>query len=214
MSLVECDEYTSRVAPRFLELPLSPQPGTPRLKTPVLPGPSRFSQAGEVNSETPVVAQDSCDTGSSVVIRSSSIDGTGGFAARDIEAGSHIIEYVGEKINKAESLRRCELDNPYIFALDEEWDLDGDVAWNPARFLNHSCAPNCEVQNIENHLWVIACRDIQAGEELTFNYGYDLVDYGEHPCRCGTSECVGYIVAEEFFPTIRERKGSGATRES
>jgi uncharacterized protein len=141
-----------------------------------------------------------------VLIRSSSIHGTGGFAARDLKADTHIIEYVGERITKTESLRRCELDNPYIFALDDEWDVDGDVAWNPARFLNHSCAPNCEVQIIDDRLWVIACRDIRAGEELTFNYGYDLVDYREHPCRCGSPECVGYMVAEEFFPTVRTQQ--------
>jgi hypothetical protein len=49
-------------------------------------------------------------------------------------------------------------------------------------------------------------RDIRAGEELTFNYGFDLDDYRDHPCRCGARECVGYIVAEEFFPLVRRRR--------
>ena len=49
-------------------------------------------------------------------------------------------------------------------------------------------------------------RDIRAGEELTFNYGYDLENYREHLCRCGTSECVGFIVAEEFFEHVRKQR--------
>jgi len=135
----------------------------------------------------------------------SAIHGTGGYARRDITSGTRVIEYVGEKITKAESLRRCEQDNQYIFTLDDEFDLDGNVPWNPARFINHSCAPNCEAELDEGRVWVLALRDIKAGEELTFNYGYDLEDYREHPCRCGVPECVGYIVAEEFFEHVRRQ---------
>lgn len=114
-----------------------------------------------------------------------------------------VIEYVGEKIDKQESVRRCAANNQYIFALNDWEDLDGNVDWNPARFLNHSCTPNCEVEWDGRRLWIVAKRDIQAGEEITFNYGYDLVDYREYPCRCGSAECVGYIVAEAFFEMIR-----------
>ena len=52
----------------------------------------------------------------------------------------------------------------------------------------------------------MALRDIQPGEEITFNYGYDLVDYEEHPCRCGAPECAGYMVAEELLAEIRKRQ--------
>jgi SET domain-containing protein len=79
-----------------------------------------------------------------VIFKSSPIHGTGGFAHNDVACGTRIIEYVGEKITKQESLARCEKNNEYIFALSETQDLDGNVDWNPARFLNHSCAPNCE----------------------------------------------------------------------
>jgi hypothetical protein len=82
------------------------------------------------------------------------------------------------------------------------------VDWNPARFLNHSCAPNCEAQFADGRIWLVAIRDIRAGEELTFNYGYDLTDYREHPCRCGAVSCVGYIVAEEFFEHVRRQEHS------
>ncbi len=141
-----------------------------------------------------------------VVYRDSPIHGTGVFAARTIAPGERLIEYVGEKITKAESLIRCEQDNRYIFSLDDEFDLDGAVGWNPARFINHGCSPNCEAELTEdNRIWIVALREIVPGEEITFNYGYDLENYREHPCRCASPECVGFIVAEEFFPHIRSQ---------
>jgi SET domain-containing protein len=138
-----------------------------------------------------------------VIFRSSPIHGTGGFARKEIAAGARVIEYVGEKITKQESLARCEQNNEYIFAIDEAHDLDGNVSWNPARFLNHSCAPNCEARLEEGRIWVVTIHDVRAGEELTFNYGYDFESYRDHPCRCGASGCVGYILAEEFFSEVR-----------
>ena len=137
--------------------------------------------------------------------RSSAIHGTGCFARRNIASVTRVIEYIGEKITKAESLRRCEQNNQYIFALDDEFDLDGNVPWNPARFINHSCAPNCKAELDDEHVWIVALRDIKAGEELTYNYNYDLEGYRDHPCRCGVPLCVGYIVAEEFFDHVRRQ---------
>jgi uncharacterized protein len=142
------------------------------------------------------------------IFKPSPVHGIGGFARADIPAGTRILEYLGEVITKAESLRRCEQDNQYIFALDTVYDLDGSVPWNPARFLNHSCAPNCEAELESGRIWIVALRDIRAGEELTFNYGYDLDDYKEHPCHCGAAGCVGHIVAEEFFDHVRRRGAS------
>ncbi len=138
--------------------------------------------------------------------RASPIHGLGTFAAAPIRAGLLLIEYVGERITKTESVRRCEAGNPFLFELDDVWDIDGGVGWNPARFVNHSCAPNCDAEYIEGQIWIVARRDIAPGEELTFNYGYDWEDYREHPCRCGAPECVGSIVAEEFFPMLRQAK--------
>jgi SET domain-containing protein len=135
----------------------------------------------------------------------SAIHGRGGFAETDIPRGAGVIEYTGERITKAESLRRCEQGNSFIFALDDEFDLDGNIAANPARFLNHSCAPNCDTEYRDGHIWVVALRDIKAGEEITFNYGYSLDEYREHPCQCGAAECVGYILAEEFFDHVTKK---------
>ncbi len=142
----------------------------------------------------------------SLRIGPSPIHGQGLFAAVNLGAGQRVIEYVGEKITKAESVRRCELQNWCIFSLDDEFDLDGNFEWNPARRVNHSCSPNCEACCEEGRIWITALRDIQPGEEITFNYGYDLESYREHPCYCGAPGCLGFIVAEEFFGQLRRQK--------
>jgi uncharacterized protein len=139
-------------------------------------------------------------------IRNSSIHGTGAFALAPISAGQRVIEYVGERISKAESLKRCEANNPFVFTLNDVEDLDGDVEWNPARFINHSCSPNCDAEIDEDHVWIVARREIQPGEELTFNYGYDLSEYHDYPCQCGSPDCIGFIVAEEFFEHLRKQR--------
>jgi uncharacterized protein len=148
------------------------------------------------------------EVGATFEVRSSNIHGRGAFACVGIPAGTMIVDYVGERITKAESLRRCELGNEFIFALDEDFDLDGAVEWNPARFLNHSCSPNCEAWHEEGRIILGAIHDISAGTELTFNYGYDLADFREHPCNCGSPDCVGFIVSEEFIPGIRHSSRS------
>jgi len=134
----------------------------------------------------------------------SPIHGLGAFAKTGIPAGTSILEYVGERITKSESLRRCEANNFFIFALDDQWDLDGSSASNPARYLNHSCAPNTEAQLDGGRIWMIALREIREGEELTFDYGYDLEAYQEHPCACGAAGCVGFIVAGELANYVRQ----------
>jgi SET domain-containing protein len=147
---------------------------------------------------------------SSVEVLPSAIHGLGMFATANLPAGVRIIEYAGAKITKAESLARCERNNACIFALDDQHDLDGAVGWNPARFINHSCVPNCDAALIDGRIWIVARRDISPGEELSFNYGYDLEGLREHPCRCGARECVGYMVAEELFPMLRRLRANGA----
>lgn len=145
-------------------------------------------------------------------VRRSAIHGDGVFAARDIRKGAKIIEYIGEKIDKAESERRAwalyekaRKDGGaavYIFTLNDRWDLDGDVPGNDAKLINHSCDPNCEAFDYDGRIWICAKRTIREGEELTFNYGFELENWEDHPCRCGSHKCVGYIVAEEYWHAL------------
>ena len=143
-------------------------------------------------------------------VKPSGIHGRGIFARADIPAETRILEYVGERISKKESLRRRKENNFFVFVVTNKFDLDGAVDWNPARFINHSCAPNCEARMEEERIWIYAVRELRAGEELTFNYGYDLQDYEEHPCRCGAPECLGFMVAEEHFKHVRRKKQQAA----
>jgi SET domain-containing protein len=155
----------------------------------------------------------SCPAGTALAqLRASPIHGQGWFAATVIPAGTRILEYVGEKIDKAESLRRCQQGNTFIFSIDAWHDLDGDVEWNPARWLNHSCAPNAQAEWVKAGIWIIALRAIQTGEEITFDYGYDLDEYQGYPCRCQAPNCVGFIVATEFHDGLRKAGQARAER--
>jgi hypothetical protein len=142
-----------------------------------------------------------------VLFKLSRIHGIGGFAWVDLRKGQRIIEYMGPKISKEKGLAELKQDNAYIFSLDEDYDIDGSVAWNPARYLNHSCVPNCEAAIVRQRIWLYARRRIVAGEELTYNYGHGLGGYEDRPCHCGASACVGFMVDEQYFATLRHRQG-------
>ncbi len=137
-------------------------------------------------------------------VRKSSIHRRGAFACRDIPAGIRLVEYVGPKLTKKKADEECLRQNRYVFTLNETTDIDGSVSWNHARWINHSCEPNCECTLDDgDHLWIYSIKPIPRGEELTFNYGYGLENYMDYPCRCGAPACLGYMVAEEHFPALR-----------
>ena len=150
-----------------------------------------------------------------IVRKKSSIHGHGIFAKTDIPKGTRIVEYVGEKITKAEAERRGprlieyakkhhQQGAVYLFDLNKKYDIDGHVHYNTAKYINHSCGPNCEADIIRGRIWIITARNIQKGEELFYNYGYELETYHEHPCYCGSPRCVGYIVEEDQWPRLKK----------
>jgi SET domain len=87
----------------------------------------------------------------------------------------------------------------YIVYLNEQYDIDGETLANTARYINHSCDPNCTVEYTTETLWIVALKHIQAGEELCCNYGYDAREYDKFPCHCGATICCGYIVGREYW---------------
>ena len=135
-------------------------------------------------------------------VKKSNIDknGRGLYATKDIKAGTRIIDYVGKIITKKQTEESEKFDNSkpiYLFDLNSRYDLDGNVSWNTARLINHSCLNNCDYEGKGLKLWVNANRDIKMGEELTCNYGFSYdSDYKQFPCKCGSKNCVGYIVRE------------------
>jgi SET domain-containing protein len=147
----------------------------------------------------PVSAPRKPPAGPAWVAGPSPIHGRGLFAARPLATGERVLPYAGERIGKRESARRAAARGRgpvLLFELNSRHDLDGGVRSNPARFLNHSCAPNCEAVAVRGRVWIRARRAIARGEELTFDYGFRLAWCLDHPCHCGAPACAGFIVNE------------------
>merc|ERR1712167_421045 len=97
--------------------------------------------------------------------------------------------YNCKKRKKIKKLEWCMFLN-----LIKKYDIDGGVLRNHARFINHSCDPNCEVEITNNEIWISAIKNIKKDTELTYNYGYPFdSDFEDHICKCGSKKCVGYI---------------------
>jgi SET domain-containing protein len=150
-----------------------------------------------------------------VTASQSGIHGRGLFAHCAIPAGTRVIEYVGRRINKRESerlerrrlerARRGGDDSIYAFVLNSRVDIDGGVPWNLARLANHSCAPNCVTRIIRGRIWIIALRDIAAGDEITYDYNFDWELCRDHRCLCGAVRCPGFIVRTDLRWRLRRR---------
>jgi SET domain-containing protein len=140
-------------------------------------------------------------------LRPSRIAGLGAFATRPIKKGTRIIEYTGERISNAESDRRYDeakmaSHHTFLFTLNRQTVVDAAVGGNEARFINHSCAPNCEaVIEDGRRIYIEAIKDIPVGEELVYDYQYErTADHTEederfYACRCGAPGCRGTILA-------------------
>ncbi|XP_041823896.1 histone-lysine N-methyltransferase 2C-like isoform X4 [Melanotaenia boesemani] len=136
---------------------------------------------------------------SNVYLARSRIQGLGLYAARDIEKCTMVIEYIGtiirsEVANRKERLYESQNRGVYMFRIDNDYVIDATITGGPARYINHSCAPNCitEVVTVEkeNKIIISSCRRIQRGEELCYDYKFDLED-DQHkiPCHCGAVNC-------------------------
>jgi SET domain-containing protein len=140
-----------------------------------------------------------------LVMRRSRIHGRGVYARTDIPKGTRLIEYTGERISNAEADRRNDAESgrkhhTFLFILNSRTCIDAAVGGNVSRFINHSCDPNCVAWIEGQHIWIDAERDIQKGEELSYDYEYDFLpeytveDLELYPCRCGSKKCRGTIV--------------------
>ncbi len=118
--------------------------------------------------------------------RRSTLEGWGVFSAERIPKNKRIVHYAGEKITNRESQKRerryLKRGKIWCFKLNSHYVIDAAVRGNIARFINHSCQPNCYTQVVDGTIWIRAARTIQVGEELTYNYYTD--GEGTIPCRC------------------------------
>jgi len=108
--------------------------------------------------------------------------GLGLFAGQAIPKGACVIEYTGVPLTNAQ---REASNSLYLFEINSRKTIDGSPRWNTARYINHSCRPNCEIEIAKGRVWVFARRNIRPGEELGYDYGEDYVDaYLKGKCRC------------------------------
>jgi SET domain-containing protein len=139
-----------------------------------------------------------------LIIRPSAIHATGCFATTPIRKGARVAEYTGTRLSKEEADALYQDSTiTYLFGLgDGSIVIDGQ---GPARYINHSCDPNCESSEVRGRIWIKAIKSISAGEELT--YDYCLYDGGEDEalCNCGATKCRGTMYSKE---EIRRRKAA------
>ena len=148
------------------------------------------------------------------VVRRSPRHGQGVYAAARIAVGTKIIEYTGELISEQEGERRYptmpdaaeEPEHTYLLTLDDERVIDANVGGNAARFINHSCEPNCEPIAYGDHMWIVAVREIRPGEELAYDYAIELDEphtvarKRRFPCRCEARRCRGSLLKPKRQP--------------
>ncbi len=155
-----------------------------------------------------------------IEVRHSPVHGYGVFALRRIRKGTTVMEYLGERVSHEEADARYEDKDPddnhtFLFTVDSKTVIDGGVDGNDARFINHSCDPNCESATHAKRIYIEAVRTIQPGEELAYDYQIDR-DPEDPPnvdeifaCRCGTEKCRGSMLVARKKP--RKKKTAAKT---
>jgi len=133
-------------------------------------------------------------------IRASPIQGKGAFATRHISAGTRLVEYAGERLTPTQADERYpddahERHHTFLFAIDDDVVIDAAVNGNDARWINHSCDPNCDAVVEDKRIWIETIRDVRRGEELAYDYAYVLEERHtpaakrRFPCNCGAPAC-------------------------
>jgi uncharacterized protein len=141
-------------------------------------------------------------------VRRSGIHGRGAYATRHIAKGTRIVEYLGERITHKQADARYEDKgqddgHTFLFVVNSRVVIDAGVDGNDARFINHSCDPNCDTVIENQRVFIEAIRDIEAGEELGYEYGLtwestdDPEELANYQCRCGAASCRGTMLAED-----------------
>lgn len=169
----------------------------------------------------------------SIIVRRSPIHGNGVFAATDIPAGKSLVEYRGKLLTHAVADEmysdNVETGHTFLFILNDDYVIDANVNGNAARWINHSCSPNCEPvleeaadgDRKKDRLFIASKRPIKAGEELTYDYGIELADSDTKrikelwACRCGSPRCTGTMLSppkkdkKKAQPKKAVKKGAG-----
>jgi SET domain-containing protein len=157
-------------------------------------------------------------------VRGSKIAGRGAFAARPIAKGERIVEYLGERVSHAVADARYDdhkggLHHTFLFTVSRKVVIDATVNGNEARFINHSCDPNCESVIEGGRVFIDAAKPIKTGTELTYDYAYtrdgsetEEDETGLYGCRCGAKTCRGTILAPLSQAAVRRRAAAAKRR--
>ncbi len=144
--------------------------------------------------------------GRRIQVRRSSVHGKGVFAVAPMARNELVIEYVGEVITWPEALRRhphdpTQPDHTFYFHIDDKHVIDGTHTGNASRWINHSCAPNCESDEVEGRVFIRTLRALKPGDELSFDYRlmieerYTAKLKKQFQCLCGAKTCRGTMLA-------------------
>ena len=149
-------------------------------------------------------------------VRESAVAGKGAFAIRPITKGERIIEYTGERISHPVADARYDDESmqehhTFLFSVTSRTVIDASRGGNEARFINHSCDPNCETEIEKGRVYIFALREIPVGEELHYDYAYErsgdetAEDERRYQCLCGTAKCRGSIMEPKATYLKRKR---------
>jgi SET domain-containing protein len=119
-----------------------------------------------------------------------------------------LIEYAGQRLTPAQADALYpdiagERHHTFLFAVDDDVVIDASVNGNDARFINHSCDPNCDAFIEDKRIWIVTIRDVARDEELAYDYAYELVERHtpaakrRFPCNCGAAACRGTMLARK-----------------
>jgi SET domain-containing protein len=139
-----------------------------------------------------------------LVVRLSPIHSVGVYATAPMRKGSRVVEYTGPRISPEEADNIYDgAPRTYLYGLEDGKSvIDGEGL---GAYLNHSCDPNCEIDEVKGRVWIFALRDIAAGEELVWDYNlYD--DDDPAPCHCGSPKCRGTMYSREWMAKLRRRE--------
>ena len=175
-------------------------------RTPSTPAPSRRS--------TPAATR--ARAARRIQVRRSGVHGRGVFALQDIAEGETVIEYVGEVISWDEAMDRhphdpADPNHTFYFSLEDGTVIDAKHGGNSSRWINHACAPNCHADEEGGRVFIRALRNIQAGEELSYDYGLVIDERytpklkAEYPCWCGAPDCRGTLLAPKRGKPVRPK---------
>ena len=162
-------------------------------------------------------------SGRRIQMRRSDVHGNGVFALQDLAEGETLIEYKGEVISWKEALRRhphdpAQPNHTFYFHIDDGRVIDGNVKGNDARWINHSCEPNCEADEVDGRVYIKALRNISAGEELNYDYGLIIDEpytpklLSEFPCWCGSEQCRGTLLTPKDDEKKKKKKARKAEK--